>query len=173
MNRMIGINDIDYSRSRHNILHHKSMRMMKLHFDLSLNRFFFNSFNKYWHYYTKHILIDRHDSYRLIDNFQQRILQCKPHLITNNHYYIFDMYLHLNMINTLLNIISKRHFVNNILSCKPMNNYRMSKITLKYMRCIMNLMDLSSVNKLDRMFSILLMNLSRFIMGNFHRRNFN
>jgi len=53
-----------------------------------------------------------------------------------------------------------------------MNNYQMSKINLKYTRYIMYLMDLSSMNRLDHRFSILLINLRMFIMGNFSHTNF-
>jgi len=101
-----------------------------------------------------------------------RILQDKPHLITNNHYYIFNMYLNPSITNNLQNIVNKHHFENNIPKGKPMNNYQMSKINLKYTRYIMNLMDLSSMNRLDHRFSILLINLRMFIMGNFRHTNF-
>jgi len=82
------------------------------------------------------------------------------------------MYLNPSITNNLQNIVNKHHFENNIPKGKPMNNYQMSKINLKYTRYIMNLMDLSSMNRLDHRFSILLINLRMFIMGNFRHTNF-
>jgi len=82
------------------------------------------------------------------------------------------MYLNPSITNNLLNIDNKHHFENNIPNGKLMNNYQMSKINLKYTRYIINLMDLSIMNRLGHRFSILLINLRMFIMGNLCHTNF-